>query len=101
MTELELYKYIHDNNIEVHIYKNGAEKPDLSELTDDNSWEWKVYMMPYIWQLQDFVDICSASLFDDEGIECVLKQGYICIDLFPIMGYYGIDSINVFQKLKL
>ena len=98
MTELQLYKYITDKCIETHIYKNGAEKLDLSELTDDNYWEWKVYMFPYIWQLQDFIDMCSATLFDDEGLECVLKQDYICIDLLPIMGHYGIEPTNIFPK---
>lgn len=98
MTELELYKYLNDNSIETHIYKKGAEKLDLSELTDDNYWEWKVYMFPFLHQIHDFMDICSASLFDDEGIECVLKHGYICIDLLPIMGHYGIDPIDIFPK---
>lgn len=30
------------------------------------------------------------------GFNTNYKKGYICIDLFPIMGHYGIEPINVF-----
>ena len=97
MTELELYKYINDNGIEVHITRKGAEKENMQDFNDENWKEWTVLMFPMIYQLQGFVDIASPSLFDDDGLEIVLKHGYVVIDLFEIMQYYGIEPKNVFK----
>lgn len=41
--------------------------------------------------IHEFWKINSQGIFDDEGIDCVMKDGYICIDLVPIAEYYGID----------
>ena len=50
MTELELYKYMTENNIEYH-------------------WcEDTVYICPYIFQLEGFVELLPKGVFDDGGI---------------------------------
>ena len=57
MTELQLYKYITENNIEWHRYENNGE--------DD------VLIFPYFYQIEDFRKIISGCVFDEEGIEMI------------------------------
>lgn len=97
MTELALYRYIADNGIETHIYRNGRSMVDMSEWTEDNHKQWKVYIFPLCSQLQAFVDICSEGIFEYEGVECTLKRGYVAIDLNEIMSYYGLEPNVVFS----
>lgn len=99
MTELALYRYIADNGIETSIFRNGRSMDDMSQWTEDNHRQWKVYMFPTCSQLQSFVDICSEGIFEDEGIECILKRGYVALDLNEIMAYYGLNPNEVFSTL--
>ena len=81
MTELELYKYITENNIEYH-------------------WnEDTVYICPYIFQLEGLVELFPSGVFDDGGIrEVRLFDGYASIEMNDICDYCGIDVNNVFKK---
>ncbi len=80
MTELELYKFITENNVEWH------------KIEDD------MYIMPNLNELKDFHDICDPTLFDDDGIECIFKDGYLVIKMEPICNHYDIDIDSVFTK---
>ena len=82
MTELQLYKWVQE--IEAH-YNH-----DFTEL-------WACINGL---ELQEFWKITSPTLFDDEGLECVMKDGYICIDLVVVANYYGIDIENILPKTK-
>lgn len=83
MTELELYKYINENDIEWHRYK-------------DNKIE-EIWILPKFYQLPEFHKLCSPCLFDDGGIECRMKDGYLGIDIIPVCEHYGIEYNNIFK----
>lgn len=83
MTGLELYKFISDNKIEWHrLNNNGAED---------------VVILPSFSQMDAFSQILSPCMFDDEGIQCNLKHGYLAIWMRDICEYYGIEMNNVFK----
>ena len=84
MTELQLYKWIKDNNIQFHYFG------DFSEL----------WVFPSLIQLEEFFKIATCSLFNDGGIECRLKQNYIAFDLIPIAEYFNIEIENVIPKTE-
>jgi hypothetical protein len=81
MTELELYKYITDNNIEWHRHDNEG-TPD-------------VIILPYTFQLEDFNKLIVNHDTDD-GLLCRLKNGYAAIWMKDLCEYYGIKMNNVF-----
>lgn len=88
MTELQLYKFVHDNNVEHHAYKNQhLNEPD-------------VIIMPSVELLSEFTKLLSNCIFDDDGIALILKQGYVCIWMHEICDYYGIEMNNVFPDYK-
>ena len=83
MTELELRKYIQENNIEWHRQDNDG--------IDD------VLIFPSFHQIEAFHKILSPCLFDYEGIECSMKDGYFAIWMQDICSYYGVEMNNVFD----
>jgi len=82
MTELELYRFIENNNIEYH----------YSMDIDD------VVIFVKIYNLQEFVDLIGSSILDDEGLEIVLKEGYVAIWMGCICEDYDIKLIDVFTN---
>ena len=68
MTELQLYKWVHENGIECHYNHNFTE---LWACPDSND-------------MEKFFKIAPATMFDDGGIDCKLCDGYVAIDLIPI-----------------
>jgi hypothetical protein len=80
MTELQLYKFIQDNGVEMHWHGD-----ELMCFLD-------------AWMINDFCYMASHDLFDDEGIECRLKNSYIAFDLCDVCEYYEIDPENIFSK---
>lgn len=81
MTELDLYRYIHGNNIEWHRHNNNG-------VAD-------VIILPYIFQLEDFSRLIS-NYDTDEGLELRLQNGYVAIWMNDLCEYYGIDIDKVF-----
>lgn len=80
MTELELYKFIKNNDIEWHKYND------------------EIIIYVYSCELKYFYRICSPSLFDGGGIKCTMKYGYIAIPMNFICDYHGIEIENVFTE---
>lgn len=87
MTELQLYKFVHENNVEYHWNFNDSE-------------EGEVYMMPYIFQVEEFNKLLCKSVFDDYGIDCKMMDGYFCFAMREICEYEGIELENVFPDKK-
>lgn len=83
MTELQLYKYINDNNIEWHWQDNDG-TPD-------------VLIFPYTFQLEGFNNMIS-HYDSDEGVIAHLKNGYACIWMGSLCEYFDIDINKVFEK---
>jgi len=81
MKTLELYKFVTEHNIEYH-WNND----DVIMFVDNyliNEWN----------QLLE-----SGITYDDGGIECRMKDGYLCFDMKNICEYFGIELNNVFTK---
>ncbi len=83
MTELQLYKFIHDNGIEYH-YDSGKKI---------------FYGFIEYYHIGDFVELMgNASYFDDGGVEVTWKGNYIAVNLTDICEYFCIDEDNIFDK---
>ena len=83
MTELELYKFINDNDIEWHKENNDG-TPD-------------VIIFPSIYEIKDFHKILlPSSILDDGGIECRMKDGYFAFWMKDICDHFDIDINKVF-----
>ena len=94
MTELQLYKWVHDNHIEYHCHSRWA--------VDDNSIiDEIVYIYPNYYELEELSKMLSPSIFDDGGIELHWNGRYFCLDLIPIAEYYGIDINNICPKEEI
>ena len=85
MNALELYKYITEFEVEYHWQDNDG--------IDD------VIIMPSIYHLQFFIQLLKPSDFE-EGIEVILKDGYVCIFMDEICSSYGIELAEVFKTDK-
>lgn len=77
MTELQLYKFITDNNIEYHFEHEG------------------VYIFIPFDLLKQFTEL-SKNYFSDDPIEVVLRDDYICFVINDCYEYFGIDINNIF-----
>jgi hypothetical protein len=80
MTELQLYKFLRDNDVEMQWHENE--------------------LMCYLdaWIIGEFCNLADQTLFDDEHIRCWLKKGYISFDLCYICEHYDIEPENIFSK---
>jgi len=81
MTELLLYKFINDKNIEWHRQDNDG-IPDI-------------IIFPYTFYLEDFFEIVKDYNTDD-GLEIRLKDGYVAIWMNDLCEYFGVDIDKVF-----
>lgn len=81
MTELQLYKYINDNNIEWHRHENEGVQD--------------VIILPYTFQLEEFNELIK-NYDTDGGLPCVLRNGYCGIWMKDLCEYFGIEIDNVF-----
>ena len=81
MTELDLYKFIEQNNVEWHKKDNDG-TPD-------------VIIFPYTFHIDDFVKLVD-SYAEDGGIECRLMGKYFAFWMRDLCEYYGIDIERVF-----
>jgi len=82
MTELELYKFINDNNIEWHRQDNDG-TPD-------------VIIFPYTFHLEEFFKVIKDYNIDDGGLEIRLLNGYVTIWMNDLCEYFGVDIDKVF-----
>lgn len=85
MTELELYKFIEEFSVEYHWGMNDNIKD--------------VVIMPYSFNLDDLEKLIESFIIDqDEGLEIVLKHGYVCVWMKEICEWYDIELEKVFEK---
>ena len=80
MTELELYKFVKENDCEYH-------------------WEdYDVILFVNFYLLDEFTKLLGYNMLDEEGIKCNLKQGYVAIWMFSICESFDIVLENIFEK---
>ena len=79
MTELQLYKFIDKNEIEVHW---GGDK---------------LIAFIQFCDLGAFTELCR-SFFIDEAYEVHMKSDCVCIDLVEICNHFDIEPENILGK---
>lgn len=80
MTELELYKFVSDNELEYH-------------------WNDKeVYLFISVYRIADFNEMLGWHIMDERGIECTMKDKYLVFSMSDICDYFGININNVFTN---
>ena len=83
MTALKLYKFIKNNNIEYHWIDNDTDVVMFVGLSD----------------LDEFYRLLMPSLiFEDEGIQCNMKDRYFCFKMDDICSHFDIDINEIFDK---
>ena len=81
MTELQLYKFIKDNDCEWH-WHDGIGYILFINCRD----------------IEEFNKLLGSGIMDDEGIQCTMKNGYFCFEVDPLCEYFDIEIENVFLK---
>jgi len=79
MTELSLYKFITDNNVEFHWHGEDV----------------IAFIMK--WDIKEWMELIPDFLTDEKGIECRMKQDYFCFWMKDICERLDIDINNVFK----
>jgi hypothetical protein len=80
MEIIDLYKFITENKIEYHWHSED------------------VIMFVDCQNVKEFNDLLPATIFDDYGIECHMKDGYFCFEMAQICSYCDIDLIDIFPE---
>lgn len=77
MTELDLYKFITENELEI-------------------DWRGKelVVWIPFYY-LKDFTDMVGYSYFSEGGIDVNLQSDYIALDIADLCEHFGISTENI------
>jgi hypothetical protein len=95
MTELDLYKFITNNEVEWHKTHYGLEW--LKTHYDYGS-QTEVVIFVNLWDIKEFGELFGSDgiVTDYEGIPCYLKEGRIAFEMANICDYYDIDINKIF-----
>lgn len=81
MTELKLYKFIKDNEIEI---------------------DWRTEKHLYIWipfyHLEEFTKLLGYDYLCEGGEEVSLQHDCVCVDILDICECFDIEPTNIFPK---
>lgn len=86
MTELQLYEFIQDNNIDYNIEESetGIEE---------------IYAFIPLYALEDFNILLKDSLLlIDNPLECYLKEHHLCVKMMSALDYFNIEPENIFKQ---
>lgn len=81
MTPIKLYKFIKENNIKWHYTCEG----------DD------VIMFVNNIYIDEFNNLIGSGISDEAGLNCIMKDAYICFYMKDICEYFGIELKEVFE----
>lgn len=84
MTELQLYKFVNDHNIEYHWNK-----------------EDELYMFVNVLDISEFNELLGPRFLDEDGLDCVMKHTYFAFEMINICEWFDIDPKNVFNKEEI
>lgn len=90
MNELDLYKFLENNNVETNWFNDGGQELHLA------AW------IPY-YALKEFCNMLGASTFDDGGIVDVMLCSDASIyigNLDEICDWFGIDPERIVDKYE-
>jgi len=82
MSELELYKFITERELEYHW---TGEKDD-------------VILFIEVYNLERWNKLLGTPITDENGIECVMKDGYFCFYMKNICEFFDIELNKVFEQ---
>ena len=81
MEILDLYRFINENDVEYRW------------INDED-----VCLFVNNFFIERFHAILDGSIFDDDGISCIMKDGYFCFHMRFICEYHGIELEEIFKK---
>lgn len=85
MNALKLYKFIQENSIEWH--------------WDEHKNDVIIFIMSN--DLNDWFELMNGHcLLKEDGINCVMREGYLCVWMRDICQYKEIELEEVFDKSK-
>jgi len=79
MTELTLYKFIEENEIEYHWHNED------------------VIAFVHLRDIEEFNKLIPGSQMHEDGIQCHMKEGYFAFWMKDICEYSGIEMKNIFK----
>lgn len=82
MTELELYKFLEENELEYHWENEGKEL---------------IAWIPF-YHLREFTELLRGNYLTDNELMVNLQDYSIALDLVPIAEYYEIELENILKK---
>ena len=82
METLDLYKFVTKNNIEYH-WHNGD-----------------VILMINNHLLNEWNKLLGVHITDEDGITCIMKDGYFCFEMKEICEWFDIEMLKVFEEDK-
>ena len=80
MKAIDLYKFINENNLEYHWHN------------DD------VILFINLLYLEEFNKLLGPHILNDDGISCIMKDGYICFMMQYICEHYDIELNEIFNE---
>jgi hypothetical protein len=80
MKALDLYKFVTTNNVEYHWHDSDV----------------ILFISNYL--LDDWNKLLGNGITDENGLSCVMKDGYFCFMMQDICDYYDIDINEIFEK---
>ena len=76
MTDLKLYKFIHDNKIEYN----------------------ESYMFINFARLDEFAKLLGSDFFQEDGLDVVMKDGYLAILITEVSNHFDINPNEIFTN---
>jgi hypothetical protein len=71
-------------------------------LEEEIEYNWHnddVIMFLPIYQIDNFQKVLNCkSIYDDNGIECHMKEGYLVIEMKNVVEYFGFGLEDIFKK---
>lgn len=87
MTELQLYRFIKENDIECNIFKDDR-TGKISKV---------ISFIPYF-LIEDFIELFKDSLMLlNNPLECYLKEDCLCVEMTQVCEYFDIEPENIFK----
>jgi len=81
MKAIDLYKFVKENDIEYHWYYDS-----------------EVFMYVEIQHIDEWNKLLGSSIFDDDGLDCIMKEGYFVFEMQNICECFDIELSEIFKN---
>lgn len=89
---LKIYKFFDANNIEWHRFENT------------NNTEIQIFCFIPFHCLGDFLELIKSmarNILQDGGIDCKFQDGFIALDILPILEYLGLEEEEINEVFEV